>query len=248
MPSRLIRPSYFAFSEQKLTLLFTWDIRLRVHVSVAGENPKSEYVSHCCYPCVNSGTCSKIRDTVDRVRTRWNFAPFFFSIFIFPMGFLPWEIRVAFPGESQLRRSCATQSMMHAGCFYMHNLPNSNMDNRIFNVHKDVNATIAHEGVRTALESLHWKLTLGEKSLAAPGNRTCVGGVPVRCCTNWATSPPHPCWRISMAIKFGIKAGHYQANTPVLSLPFSNVNKLPQNTCSCACTFPFGIITFKMCV
>ena len=39
-------------------------------------------------------------------------------------------------------------------------------------------------------ETLHWKLTVGEKSLAAPGNRTCVGSVPVRCSTNWSTSPP----------------------------------------------------------
>ena len=40
---------------------------------------------------------------------------------------------------------------------------------------------IAHGGVRTPKESLHWKLTLGRKSLAAPGNRTCVSGVTVRC-------------------------------------------------------------------
>ena len=33
------------------------------------------------------------------------------------MGFLPWEIRVAFPGKSQLRQSCATQPTVHAGCF-----------------------------------------------------------------------------------------------------------------------------------
>ena len=39
---------------------------------------------------------------------------------------------------------------------------------------------IAQGGVRTAQESLHWKLTLGEKSLVAPGNRTCVGGVLAR--------------------------------------------------------------------
>ena len=50
--------------------------------------------------------------------------------------------------------------------------------------------TITHGAVRTPKESLHWKLTIGEKSLTAPGNRTCVGGVPVRCSTNWATSPP----------------------------------------------------------
>ena len=32
--------------------------------------------------------------------------------------------------------------------------------------------------------------SLGEESLAAPGNRTCLSGVPVRRSTNWATSPP----------------------------------------------------------
>ena len=32
------------------------------------------------------------------------------------LGFLPWEIRVAFPGESQLRHSRATQPTVHAGC------------------------------------------------------------------------------------------------------------------------------------
>ena len=33
------------------------------------------------------------------------------------MGFLPWEIRAAFLGESQLRQSGATEPKVHAGCF-----------------------------------------------------------------------------------------------------------------------------------
>ena len=33
------------------------------------------------------------------------------------MGFLPWEIRVSFPGESELRQSHATQPTAHAGYF-----------------------------------------------------------------------------------------------------------------------------------
>ena len=41
----------------------------------------------------------------------------FFNNYIVPMGFLPWEIRVAFPGERQLRQSRATQPTVHAGCF-----------------------------------------------------------------------------------------------------------------------------------
>ena len=36
---------------------------------------------------------------------------------IVPVGFLPWEIRVAFPGESQLRQSHTTKPSVHAGCF-----------------------------------------------------------------------------------------------------------------------------------
>ena len=36
---------------------------------------------------------------------------------IVPFGFLPWESRVAFPGESQLRQSRATRPTLHAGCF-----------------------------------------------------------------------------------------------------------------------------------
>ena len=35
---------------------------------------------------------------------------------IVPLGFLPWETQVAFPGESQLLQSRTTQPMVHAGC------------------------------------------------------------------------------------------------------------------------------------
>ena len=44
---------------------------------------------------------------------------FFYTFYncIVPIGFLPWEIRVAFPAESQLRQSRATQRTEHAGCF-----------------------------------------------------------------------------------------------------------------------------------
>ena len=33
------------------------------------------------------------------------------------MEFLPWEIRLVFPRESQLRQSRATQPTVHAECF-----------------------------------------------------------------------------------------------------------------------------------
>ena len=44
---------------------------------------------------------------------------------------------------------------------------------------------IAHEGCTdTVGESALKDFTLGEKSLAAPGNRTCLSGVPVQRSTN----------------------------------------------------------------
>ena len=49
---------------------------------------------------------------------------------------------------------------------------------------------IAHRGVWTPEESQCWKLTLGEKLFAAPGNQTCISGMMVQCGTNWAMSPP----------------------------------------------------------
>ena len=59
---------------------------------------------------------------------------------------------------------------------------------------------IAHGVVRTPKESLHWKLTLGRKSLAALGNRTCISRVTVWCSISWATS--HPWVRQHLSVTF----------------------------------------------
>ena len=42
---------------------------------------------------------------------------YFFYNCLVPMGFLPLEIWVAFPGESQLQQSHATRLTVHSGCF-----------------------------------------------------------------------------------------------------------------------------------
>ena len=57
------------------------------------------------------------RPVVQWVTTVLVLIPFFLNNCIVPMGFLPWEIRVAFPGESQLRQGRVTQLTVHAGCF-----------------------------------------------------------------------------------------------------------------------------------
>ena len=124
---------------------------------------------------------------------------FFFNNWIFLLEFLPWEIRVAFPGESQLRQSRATQSVVHAGCFSVSVIhrPLTWTTGSLTCTQMLKNAN-AHGRVRTPWKSLHWKLTLGEKSLAAPENRTCLSGVPVRRSTNWATSPPQICFHLRL--------------------------------------------------
>ena len=64
---------------------------------------------------------------------------YLFTTVIVPLTFLPWKIRVAFPGESQLRLSRATQPTVHAACFSV-SIPNSYTDYRIFNVRTDIDA------------------------------------------------------------------------------------------------------------
>ena len=62
----------------------------------------------------------------------------------------------------------------------------------IFNVHTDVNACDFTRGYTDTIRESALKVyTERKKSLAAPGNRTCFGGLPIRRSTNWATSPPH---------------------------------------------------------
>ena len=57
------------------------------------------------------------------------FFNFTFYHCIVPVGFLLWEIQVAFPRKSQPPKSCATQPTAHAGCLSnFHNPPNSDMD------------------------------------------------------------------------------------------------------------------------
>ena len=58
---------------------------------------------------------------------------------IVSMGFLPWEIGVAFPGESQLQQSSYPT---YCACWVFLVFPKStksDMDYRIFKMHTDVN-------------------------------------------------------------------------------------------------------------
>ena len=99
-------------------------------------------------------------------------AKFPFHNCIVPIRFIPWEIRIAFPGESQLRQSRATQPTVHAGCF------------RVSIIHRTLTWTtgsltcaqmlmhaIAHGGVRTHVRESALKVDSGriKKSLPRQG-------------------------------------------------------------------------------
>ena len=109
-----------------------------------------------------------------------------------PVGFLPWGIRVAFPWKASYDRFTLPnlRCMLVVRC--CHNPPSSNMDNKIFNVRTDVHACDCTRGCADTVRESALKVDPERKSLAAPGNRTCVSSVPARRCTNSATFPS-PC-------------------------------------------------------
>ena len=113
---------------------------------------------------------------------------FFFVFFyncIVPLGFLPQEIRVAFPGESQLRHSRATQPVVNVGCLSVSIIhPTLAWTSGSLTCVQMLTCEVAHGSVRTPQESVQRKLTPGEKSFTAPGIRTCLSGVPVLRSTN----------------------------------------------------------------
>ena len=60
----------------------------------------------------------------------------------------------------------------------------ADMDYRILNERTDVNACDCTRGCTDTVRESALKVDFGRKSLAAPGNRTCVSGVLVRRSTN----------------------------------------------------------------
>ena len=101
-----------------------------------------QHTPDCCYTFLDWVETPISHYTVDTCF--WVFFTFYNCIV--QMGFLPWESWVAFPGESQLRRShYPTYGVCWVfWCFY--NPPNSDMDYGIFNVRTDINASDCTRG------------------------------------------------------------------------------------------------------
>ena len=108
---------------------------------------------------------------------------------ISPMGN---SIFFSLSGKSQLRQGRATKPTAHAGCFSVSIIHRTltHTTGSLTCVRMLTN-TIVHAGCRDTVRKSALKVDpREEKSLPAPGNRTCVSGVPVRCSTNWTTFPP----------------------------------------------------------
>ena len=91
-------------------------------------------------------------------------------------------------------KPAATVALPNIRCFSVSIIHRTlDMDYRIFDVRTDVNACDCTRGCTNTVRESALKADCGreEKSLAAPGNRTSVSGVPVRCSTNWVNLPPH---------------------------------------------------------
>ena len=89
---------------------------------------------------------------------------FFFNNCIVAMGFLPWGIRVAFPGESQLRQSRTTQPTVHDGCFSVSiNRRTLTWTTGFLRCAETLMREIAHGGVRTHVRESAQKVDSGRK-------------------------------------------------------------------------------------
>ena len=80
------------------------------------------------------------------------------------MGFLPWKIQVAFPGETQPRQSRATQQAVHAGIFsvsIIHRTPTWTAGSLTCTPMSMY--AIVHKGVRTYVTESALKVDSGRK-------------------------------------------------------------------------------------
>ena len=88
----------------------------------------------------------------------------FFYNCIVPMGFPPWEIWVAFPRESQLQQSRATQPTVHAGCFSVSVIHQTlTWTTGSLTCAQMLMHAIAHRGVRTHVRESALKADSGRK-------------------------------------------------------------------------------------
>ena len=100
----------------------------------------------------------------------WSFY-YYFILQLCCMGFLPWEIRVAFsPGKANCDRVALPNRQCMVGVFSrFHSPTNSDIDCRISNVRKDVNARGCTRGCTDTVREPALKVDSGRKILCRTG-------------------------------------------------------------------------------
>ena len=108
------------------------------------------------------------------------------------MGFLPWEIWVAFSRESQLWQSHSTQPKVHAGCFSVSTIHwTLTWTTGSLTCAQMLMHVIAHRVYGwTHVRESELKVASGRKSLPAPGNQIASAAWRSDALTKWPTSPP----------------------------------------------------------
>ena len=115
--------------------------------------------------CLATETC----ETVTLIRKpsdllRMTFLLLLFYNCIVQMRFLPWEIRVAFSGESQPRQSRATQPTVRTGCFSVSKIHRTlTWTTGSLTCPQMLMQAIAHGGVRTHVRESVLKVDSGRK-------------------------------------------------------------------------------------
>ena len=97
------------------------------------------------------------------------FISFLFLQLCCPIGITPMGNRVYFHGESQLQQRCTTQSTVHAGCFSLHNPPNSDKTTGALTCAQILMHAIAHGGVQTHVRECALKVDSGRKTPCCTG-------------------------------------------------------------------------------
>ena len=110
------------------------------------------------------------------------------------------------------------------------------MDHRIVNVRTDVNACVCTRVCTDTRKRVRAESWLGQKSLAAAGNRTCVSSVPVRRSTSWATSPPCCCALSSVCLNTS------KDSRPVVWLSFEYIQATVRRQTECTIYFSCVVV------
>ena len=105
------------------------------------------------------------------------------------MGFLPWKIRLAFPGESQLGQSRTTQSTVHAGCFSVSIIHQTlTLTTGFLTCAQTLMPAVAHGGARTHVGESALKVDWEKNPLPHRG----IEPASAACRSDALLAEPHP--------------------------------------------------------